>query len=83
MKTDIIRVLLVDDDEDDYVITRDYLQEIETRTFEIDWAPSFEEGLKNIRQRVYHIMFFDYLLGARTGIDLDDLFPDWFDGEGD
>ena len=48
--TEPIRVLLVDDDEDDYVITREYLLEIEWKRFELDWASTFEAGLAEIRQ---------------------------------
>ncbi|HZG00321.1 MAG TPA: response regulator, partial [Chitinophagales bacterium] len=65
-----INVLLVDDDEDDFVITRDFLNEIEGYTFVVDWASSYEIGLSNFRRNAYDVMFFDYRLGAHTGVDL-------------
>jgi len=34
---DVIRVLLIDDDEDDFVITRDLLSEIKEIQYELDW----------------------------------------------
>jgi hypothetical protein len=34
----LVRILLVEDDEDDYLLTRDLLDEIETRRFAIEWG---------------------------------------------
>lgn len=65
-----IRVLLVDDDPDDFLLTSDYLSEIQTWHFEIEWAKNFEEAVAQIEGRRHDIYFFDFLLGARTGLDL-------------
>ena len=45
MNTPILNVLLIDDDEDDYVITRDLLSDIDTTRFELDWTSSSGDGL--------------------------------------
>jgi len=45
---DEIRVLLVDDDQDDYVLTRDLLGEIAGGRFRLDWHKSFEDGLAGV-----------------------------------
>ena len=34
-----IRILLVEDDEDDYLVTRDLLSEIEGTPYDMEWAP--------------------------------------------
>lgn len=68
--TQPIRVLLVDDDPDDFLLTSDYLSEIQTWHFEIEWAKNFEEAVEKISCRCHEIYFFDFLLGARTGLDL-------------
>ena len=65
-----LRILLVDDDEDDFLLTSDYLQEIPGKNFYIEWARSFNEALEKIRTRSHDIYIFDFLLGARTGLDL-------------
>ena len=65
-----IRVLLVDDDPDDFLLTSDYLGEIQTWQFDIEWAKNFEEALEQIESHGHDIYFFDFLLGARTGLDL-------------
>lgn len=66
----ITRILIVDDDEDDYYITSDYIKEIENSHFEIDWANQYQAALDYMCKGVYDIYFVDYRLGAKTGIDL-------------
>jgi len=65
-----IRVLLVDDDEDDYILTIDYLNEIPNTKFEIDWANNFNSALEYIHTNAHDIYIFDFLLGAKTGLEL-------------
>ena len=40
-----IRILLVEDDEDDFVLTRDLLADSRRTRFELDWVSSFDEAL--------------------------------------
>jgi PAS domain S-box-containing protein len=70
MKDDVTHILLIDDDEDDYILTRDLLKEIPTRLFDIQWTPSYDEGLKEILKDNHHLYLIDYRLGKRTGIDI-------------
>ena len=65
-----IKLLLVDDDEDDFYFTTEYLRAIPNKTFEIVWAKSFDEGLEMLSDCGYDVCFFDFLLGAKTGLDL-------------
>ena len=64
------RVLIIDDDEDDYFITSEYLKSIPGKTFIIDWCYKYSEALKVIEQAQYDVYLVDYRLGAKTGIDL-------------
>ena len=66
----VTRILLIDDDEDDYILTRDLLKEIPTRKFEINWVSSYDEGLKEILKDNHDLYLIDYRLGKRTGIDI-------------
>ena len=68
MKT--ISVLLVDDDEDDYFLTKACLDDIVDQKFQVTWASSYEQARLQLAERHFDICFFDYLLGARTGLDL-------------
>jgi len=67
---DEIRVLLVDDDQDDYVLTRDLLGEIAGGRFHLDWHKTFEDGLAGVCSGDYDVVLLDHKLGAKTGIEL-------------
>ena len=65
-----MRILIVEDDEDDFLIIQSYLKDIREKEFLIDWCYDYNEALDRIRQRLYDIYFFDYLMGERTGLEL-------------
>ncbi len=65
-----IRILIVDDDEEDYLITSDYLKHIPGAQFAIDWCFRYEEAVALMRGRRYDLYFVDYRLGAKSGVDL-------------
>jgi diguanylate cyclase (GGDEF)-like protein/PAS domain S-box-containing protein len=67
---DRCRILLVEDDEDDYLITRDLLAGQSRMQFELDWRAAYEDGLAEIRLRRHDAYLIDYRLGQRTGLDL-------------
>jgi PAS domain S-box-containing protein len=64
------RILVIDDDEDDYFITGDYIKDIPGQSFVIDWCPIYGDALKKIINREYDIYLIDYRLGFQTGLDL-------------
>jgi CheY-like chemotaxis protein len=63
MNGEIIKVLLIDDDEDDYILTRELFSSVKIGKYVLDWAPSYEEGLKVIQRREHHVCLVDYRLG--------------------
>ena len=66
----VIRVLLVEDDEDDFILTRDLLREIEPQRYELAWARSYAEGRAAIAEGGYDLHLIDYRLGERDGLQL-------------
>jgi signal transduction histidine kinase len=70
LKSGKIRVLLVEDDEDDYILTTSLLTEIHSDKFEPVWAKTFEEGLEHITAGDYDICLLDYRLGSHNGLEL-------------
>jgi PAS domain S-box-containing protein len=68
--TGIVRVLLVEDDEDDFIIARDLLSEIPGRRCAIDWVKNFEAGVETMCQNQHDVVLVDYHLGAHTGIEV-------------
>jgi PAS domain S-box-containing protein len=65
-----IKVLLIDDDEEDYIITRDLLSDMPGNHFTVDWAGSFEAGLNRLLLNQHDVCLVDYRLGPRSGIEL-------------
>ncbi|MER2493044.1 response regulator [Catenovulum sediminis] len=70
MTSKITKVLMVDDDEDDFIITQDYLHEMTTHTFEIDWISSPKEALEILQKNLHDICLLDYQLGALDGLSV-------------
>ena len=70
MSNKTVTVLLVDDDEDDYFLTREYFNDLESWKFNITWCPTFNEALFHIKNGKFDLYLFDYLLGEQTGIAL-------------
>ncbi|MEO6161829.1 MAG: ATP-binding protein [Pelobium sp.] len=66
-----VRVLLVDDDEDDYILTKDIFNEIPQReNYKLSWINNYEEGINAMLKSHYDIYLVDYRLGKYTGLDL-------------
>jgi signal transduction histidine kinase len=60
---------LVEDDEDDMVLTRQLLREIEPDAYDLDWTSDFQEGLDRLSQAGYDVCLVDYCLGVRNGVE--------------
>ncbi|MFM8322923.1 MAG: ATP-binding protein [Chloroflexota bacterium] len=63
-------VLLVDDDEDDYILTSRLLSTLRHRRIDLAWASSYEQGRQRLRDARYDAVLVDYDLGAYSGIEL-------------
>jgi diguanylate cyclase (GGDEF)-like protein/PAS domain S-box-containing protein len=65
-----VRILLVDDDEDDYVVTRDLLIDSKRTSFMLDWIAEFDEAIDAIIRNEHDIYLIDYRLGEHNGLEL-------------
>jgi diguanylate cyclase (GGDEF)-like protein/PAS domain S-box-containing protein len=65
-----ISVLLVEDDEDDYLITRDMLRAQERVSCTVEWLASYDRALRAIREARHDVYIVDYRLGEKTGLQL-------------
>jgi PAS domain S-box-containing protein len=70
MDADRTRILLVEDDEDDYRLTRDMLADIEDVRYDVEWVHTYDAALDALRQNRHDACLLDYRLGERTGLDL-------------
>ena len=65
-----LKVLLVEDDEDDYILTKSLFSEIKGKRFEVTWVKSFQAGLEAMALNQHDVCLVDYRLGAQNGIEL-------------
>jgi len=65
-----VRILVVDDDDTDFFIIREYIKGIPNQKLLVDQCRHYDEALSLIRQKKYDLYFIDYRLGAQTGLDL-------------
>ena len=70
MTAEQTHVLLIDDDEDDFVMFKDLLAGVSGRSFQVEWAPSYDAGRELLFKKSYDVCFLDFRLGIRTGLDL-------------
>lgn len=69
-RNDLVRILIIDDDHDDFLIISDYLRSIDPHRFEINWCYQYQEAVREIARQAHNVYFVDYRLGAKTGLDL-------------
>jgi two-component system CheB/CheR fusion protein len=65
-----IRILLAEDDEDDFIIMSDLLSRIEGQKYDLYWVESYDDALAAIDVSDFDVCFLDYRLGAYTGLEL-------------
>lgn len=65
-----IRVLLVDDDEDDYLIIRNVIAKIHDSPFKLEWTSDIDEAATIINEEAHDIYLIDYRLGEENGLEL-------------
>jgi len=67
---DLISILLIDDDEEDYIITRDLIEEINHRQYTVDWVESYQKGLQIIQKKEHDVYLIDFRLNAHSGLEV-------------
>ena len=68
--TEPLRVLLVEDDEDDFVLTQSMLLANGRTKFDLEWEQSYAAALDAVRLTSHDLYLVDYRLGEHTGLDL-------------
>jgi PAS domain S-box-containing protein len=64
------RVLLIEDSEADYLLTRRMLSSVENETFDLEWASSWQTGIEAIRRSDHDVCLLDYRIGGGDGLEL-------------
>src|ERR1700757_3762537 len=65
-----LRVLLIEDTESDYLLTRRMLSSIGNDMFALEWAASWQAGIEAIRRRAHDVCLLDYRIGGGNGLEL-------------
>ena len=65
-----LKILLIDSDENDFIVTRALLEEIDRDHFELHWVATYQEGVAAFQKCEYDVYLAEYRLGKKTGIDL-------------
>ena len=68
--TGLIKILLVEDDDDDFILTRDLISEIPGHHFTLDWVKTYAKGLETMVLNQHDVVLVDYRLGAENGVTL-------------
>jgi two-component system, cell cycle sensor histidine kinase and response regulator CckA len=63
-------ILLVDDDEEDFLLTRTLVQEFDAGDTTIHWVPDYSSGLSALLENRHDAALIDYRLGGYNGVDL-------------
>ncbi len=64
------KILLVEDDEDDYFLVKTWLSQVKHGQFSLQWTSSYEAGLRSVVEEAFDVVLVDYQLGGRSGLEL-------------
>jgi PAS domain S-box-containing protein len=67
-----IKILLIEDDEDDAFLVREYLSDVKNFVCVLDWEPDPEAGKAKIIEGHYDLFLIDFYLGKSTGLSIID-----------
>jgi signal transduction histidine kinase len=65
-----IRVLIIDDDEDDFIIAAGHFSRIMGQEYALTWAAGYDESLAALASERFDVCLLDYQLGERSGLEL-------------
>jgi signal transduction histidine kinase len=65
-----IKILLIEDDEDDHILLGRLLDEVPLAQYEITWIQTCEDALRELEKGIYDVCFLDYHLGSTTGLEI-------------
>lgn len=65
----IVRVLVLDDNEDDFAFVKILLGKSQMATYQVEWASNESAALAALQQRRFDVGLFDYRLSGTTGLE--------------
>src|SRR5689334_10386524 len=65
----LIKIAIVEDDEDDFFIISNYIKNIQSANLRVDCIADYSTAIEKIKTVSYDIYFVDYRLGSHTGLE--------------
>lgn len=65
-----VKVVVVDDDHDDFFLIKDYLSEIKDTRYVLEWIPTYKAAVESIKQQSADVYLIDYRLDGHTGLEI-------------
>jgi signal transduction histidine kinase len=65
-----MKIVVIDDDQDDFFLIRDLLQDIEANKYEALWIPNYADAIAAIHKQDAAAYLIDFRLGERTGLEI-------------
>ena len=74
METKLLSVLLVDDDEDEFILLKSMFAQLpgsrQGGGYTLSWASTLEEATRACQNQTFDLYLLDYFLGRHTGLDV-------------
>lgn len=64
-----LRCLMIEDDEDDFILTKDVLEEAYRDDVDIVWAADYDTARSQLLGGSFRVCLVDYRIGVKTGVD--------------
>ncbi len=65
-----LKILLIEDDEDDFLLVRDYLSQIPHSSYDLEWISECGAAREEMYRSRHDLYLVDYRLGELNGLDL-------------
>jgi len=75
MNAPLVKILLVEDNEDDYLLVKELAEDITSMQINLQWVSTFDAGYDAITKSHFDVCLLDYNLGARTGLEFLMMLP--------
>ncbi|MGO8680191.1 MAG: PAS domain S-box protein [Limisphaerales bacterium] len=70
MDSNLIHILLVEDDDDDCALISEHLKQIKSTRYSIKRVCDFDSAVAELERNSIDVVLLDYLLGSKTGMDV-------------
>ncbi len=65
-----IKVVIIDDDHEDFLLTKELLNDVDPELYETLWVSDFSAAVAEIKKQEADVYLIDYNLGEKSGLDI-------------